>query len=116
MRAWSIVLALGAVGCDVLPGKEDRVEQILALEGDPEQGQEVYATSCVECHRESGLGEADPDDPGIGESLQEALGEGDEELVEVVLHGKEEMPAFEDVLTDQQIADVLAYVHEGLFP
>lgn len=108
-RGLALVAALMMVGCDEEKGGDARVDDILALTGDPAAGEAVYTTNCEECHRASGMGVDDPVDPGIGENFAE-VDEEDEELVPVILYGEGEMPAFEDILTDQEIADVLAYV------
>jgi mono/diheme cytochrome c family protein len=86
-------------------GKDDRVDEILALDGDADAGAEVFASTCAGCHGADGGG-------GSGPNLQ---GEDEvEEVTEVVLYGEEEMPGFDGDLTDQEIADVVAYVTEAL--
>ncbi|MBL8618604.1 MAG: c-type cytochrome [Deltaproteobacteria bacterium] len=50
-------LALGLVACG---GKEGRVEEVLALEGDATSGAEVYAVNCAGCHGADGGGGSGP--------------------------------------------------------
>ena len=118
MRAgcWVLVVAATMAACNGKEPGADRADAILALEGDPTNGQAVYEANCAVCHAESGLGEDDPTSPGVGMNLTDAAGEVEEdpEFVEIILNGKEEMTAFADILTDQEIADVLAYIHDGL--
>lgn len=82
----------------------DRAEGILALEGDATAGEAVYVAECASCHGEDGGGGSGP----AVNTESEAS-----EIVEVVLEGEEEMPAFPD-LSDQAIADLTAYVIEVL--
>jgi mono/diheme cytochrome c family protein len=113
--AWAVVIA---AACEELEERstDERVEAILALDGDPASGEAIYAETCAGCHAESGLGVDDPTEPGIGENLTEVVeAEDDTEFVRAILEGEGEMPAFADELSDEEIADVLAYIHEALF-
>jgi mono/diheme cytochrome c family protein len=83
-------------------GVSARVDSILALSGDATAGATVYENHCASCHGADGRGASGP---GI-------LGEEAEEVVDVVLYGEEDMPAFADTLEDQEIADVTAWVSE----
>lgn len=116
MRGWVVVLAAGALSCDLVKPTENRAEDILGLTGEPVHGEAVFVANCVECHRLSGLGVDDPADPGAGQNLTEAAGEVEEdaEFVEIILDGEEEMPGFGATLDDQEIADVIAYIHDSL--
>lgn len=91
-----LLLVLG--GC-----AEDRAKTILGLDGDATAGAEVYAANCAACHGEDGTG-------GTGSDLTAGAIDS-EAIVEIVLYGGDGMTAFEDILSDQEIADVVAYVH-----
>lgn len=91
-------LALGLVACG---GKEGRVEEVLALEGDATNGAEVYAVNCAGCHGADGGG-------GSGPNIQGE--DSEEEVASVVLEGEDEMPSYDGDLTDQEIADFVAFV------
>ncbi len=95
--AWA-ALALGLVACG---GKEGRVEEVLALEGDATNGAEVYAVNCAGCHGADGSGGSGPNIQGEDE---------EEEVASVILEGEDSMPSFDGDLTDQEIADVVAFV------
>jgi mono/diheme cytochrome c family protein len=89
---------LAAAGCPSAEG--DRIDTILALTGDPVEGERQYGANCESCHGVGATG-------GSGPSL---VGEDEpEEFVDVVLSGEGSMPGF-DALPDQDIADMLAYV------
>jgi mono/diheme cytochrome c family protein len=103
-----MVVACGGGG----GGETTRTDAILALDGDATAGATVFSDNCALCHAASGLG---VDDGGTGTNLTEAAGETSEdaEFAGIILNGEGNMPAFSD-LTDQEIADVLAYIHDGL--
>jgi mono/diheme cytochrome c family protein len=104
------------IGAAVLLTGCGRTGGILALEGDPTNGAAVYNANCSTCHAESGLGSSDPDHPGTGIDLTAVAGNPDldSEYVKAILKGGATMTPFGDILSDQDIADVLAYVHDGL--
>lgn len=81
---------------------EDRVKTITDLTGDATAGADVFAANCASCHAADGTG-------GTGPDLT-AEAEDPAEIAEYVLYGEDEMPAFDGDLTDQEIADVVAYV------
>ena len=102
----------------------------LALTGDATKGAEIFKTNCVSCHGEQG--KAPVDNPGSTDGTVPSLNPIDEALVNAdaktfaanidlyIEHGSTpegsgpalKMLAFGDTktLTDQDIADVIAYV------
>jgi mono/diheme cytochrome c family protein len=119
-----VALALGLLGAGCLDGTEtsatpDSVVGTLAttttsaadlpalkLEGDPTAGKAVFTSAgCVGCHTLADAGATGT----VGPNLDEA--KPDKELaVTRVTKGMGAMPPFAGQLTDQQIADVAAYV------
>jgi mono/diheme cytochrome c family protein len=76
-----------------------------SVEGDPAAGGAIYATQCAACHGPNGEG-------GFGPNLiDSAVADSYPRTVEQVTDGQGPMPAFEGTLSDEQIADVAAYVH-----
>jgi cytochrome c553 len=78
-----------------------------ASEGDPVAGKEVFlgASACGGCHTLADAGASGT----VGPNLDEAM--PDNELVlDRVTNGQGGMPSFSSTLTEQQIADVAAYV------
>ena len=75
------------------------------LEGDPVAGKVVFTTNCGACHTLSDAGTSG----SVGPNLDDA--KPDEALVvDRVTNGQGVMPPFGSTLSDQQIADVAAYV------
>lgn len=84
--------------------KDDRVTTILGLTGDTAAGETIYTTNCSGCHGADATG-------GSGPSLIDAYATGeDEEMMDYIINGDGDMPAFGESLADQDIADVWAYV------
>lgn len=85
-------------------GAETGPDAVLALEGDAAAGEELYTTHCSACHG---------DDGNSGTVGEDIAGEGDEEMASAMWNGKEdgEMPSFQETLTEQEMADIIAYVN-----
>lgn len=99
MRSWMVVAAVvGLVAC---AGDKSGTD----LTGDPVAGEAIFADNCAVCHGADGTGGSGPD----------VTGESDEaEIREIVTDGSGEMTAFGDLLSEQEIADVAAYVAQSL--
>jgi cytochrome c551 len=112
-----LVVALGAVGCG---GGEDEtatpetVEGTMpaatgAAEGDPEAGKAVFAEAgCGGCHVFTPAESTGTTGPNLDESDVDFEG-----AVAQIRTGGGGMPPFEGQLSDQQIADVAAFVTQG---
>ena len=80
-----------------------------AVAGDPEAGADVFASAgCGGCHVLSAAGSKG----NVGPSL-DAVKPSEALVIQRVTQGMGAMPPFGEQLTDQQIADVAAYVHES---
>jgi mono/diheme cytochrome c family protein len=91
-------------GCGGPP--DPRVEGIVSLTGSSVAGETVFTSQkCGDCHGKAGRGGFGPD-----------LGSGDvhatpkDELANTLLQGRLFMPSFKAKLSDQDVADVLAFV------
>lgn len=97
---------LNLTGCAGEDGGDD-VDAILALNGVVASGATVYDAQCKVCHGADGAG------GGSFPSLVAMVpGQGDEEIVSIVLEGEAAMPEFRSKLSDQEVADLLAYLRE----
>jgi mono/diheme cytochrome c family protein len=70
-------------------------------------GQEIFASTCVICHGEDGQG-------GHGGGAPLAAVTNPAAAIQTITAGRNTMPAFDGVLTPEQIRDVAAYVVERL--
>ena len=105
VRAVQVLVALALAGCGGTDATEADLERLeLAFESaDVALGSEVFGDSCSVCHGSDGGG-------GVGA----ALGGVDERLsvrnhLSVVWTGRGSMPPFGGILTDAEIAAVVAY-------
>ena len=106
MKTFSLLalVALTLVGC----GTEDttdtssalRISDIAALTGDATAGLAVYETNCTSCHGVDAAGGSAPGLAGINTSI--------DDQIDITLNGLGTMSGY-DFLTDQEIADVIAY-------
>lgn len=103
---WRSGLWLGSlvwVGACAAEVDTARVDDVLALEGDPEVGEAVYGDNCERCHT---------DGEGVGQAPYSEVvpASTDEALVTAILEGPGFMPSFDEDLSDQDIADLVAYM------
>jgi cytochrome c553 len=73
--------------------------------GDPAAGREVFLSNCGSCHTLADAGTTGTVGPNLDSSSPPT-----ELVVERVTNGMGVMPSFADTLSEQQIADVAAYV------
>lgn len=102
----TILFTLFSAACD--GGKQ--VDDILALEGDAENGALVWADNCAACHAADGTGGQGPDLVSL--LVNNGAEEEHPDFTEMILGGEGDMPSFADTLTDQEIADILAWLDE----
>jgi cytochrome c553 len=78
-------------------------------EGDPAAGEEIFASAgCGNCHTFEPAGSSGTVGPSLDDSQVSF-----EQAVEQIRSGGGGMPAFEGDLSDQEIADVAAFVTQG---
>ena len=113
LRDWVAILALVALaGCDVERRKSD-VE--LGLNPQQAAGRKLYDNYCDRCHEPySSRGKKGPSLKGVFKRQylsQSGLPANDERMTDIVKFGRAKMEGFGQVMTDQQIKDLLAYLH-----
>jgi mono/diheme cytochrome c family protein len=111
MGRWLAVAMLFATACkeeeEPAPPEEDRVDVILGLEGEIASGTSLYDEHCAGCHGADGLG-------GVGTDLVEQLAIlSEEDVVRTIVEGRGIMPAWGETQSDQEIADVVAYIYDA---
>ena len=96
---WMLVVFF-AFGC-----ASEKANTIADLEGDATSGATLYAAHCKACHGE------DASSGSVNKNIVEELSHGDANVIQIILYGEDSMPAFENTLSDQDIADIVAYLH-----
>jgi mono/diheme cytochrome c family protein len=108
----ALMLLGGALlGCRSAPPRKDPAT--LNLTAQEERGRRLYVQHCEYCH--------DPDDPSKrnGPSMVDlyrkplmpsGIPARDDKVREVILDGRRMMPGYRSALTDQQVADMIAYM------
>lgn len=109
-----VVSLLGAVlliGCSVERRKSDAE---LGLNQEQAQGRRVYDQHCIRCHEPyASRSLQGPSLKGIFSKkyLPSGLPANDDRMADVILMGKAKMPSFRPALTQQQLQELLAYLH-----
>jgi mono/diheme cytochrome c family protein len=89
-----------------------------ALTAQEAEGKHLYQVRCAHCHEDNDLGlkKIPPNLHGVfsQNTLPSGAPASDIEVSRVVLDGKGMMPAFDGRFTDQQMSDLLAYLHTNL--
>jgi mono/diheme cytochrome c family protein len=113
LRVSVVVLTLLALaGCDVERRKSDAE---LGLNPQQAQGRKLYDDYCDRCHEPySSRGKKGPSMKGVFKHQYlsiSGLPANDERMTDIVKNGRAKMEGFRQVMTDQQISDLLAYMH-----
>jgi mono/diheme cytochrome c family protein len=113
LRVSVVILALLALaGCDVERRKSDAE---LGLNQQQTEGRKLYDNYCDKCHEPySSRGKKGPSLKGVFKQQYLSLSglpANDERMTEIVKFGRAKMEGFGQVMTDQQIKDLLAYLH-----
>jgi mono/diheme cytochrome c family protein len=113
LRASVVVLAfLALAGCDAERRKSDAE---LGLNPQQAEGRKLYDNYCDRCHEPySSRGKKGPSLKGVFKQQYlsvSGLPANDERMTDIVKNGRAKMEGFRQVMTDQQIQDLLAYLH-----
>jgi mono/diheme cytochrome c family protein len=100
--------ALGSAGCRSLPPSKPEAQ----FTPEEARGAQVYRVKCAKCHRPNDTRPLNG--PGLQaltkvESMPSGAPPTDERMSNVILHGRNMMPA--TPLSDDQMNDLLAYLH-----
>jgi mono/diheme cytochrome c family protein len=99
-------------GCEKDPALMSDAE--LGLNAQQAQGRRVFNVHCLVCHPAySTQGNKGPGLKGLykKEYLPSGLTPTDEHVEQTIIRGRNMMPRFGDQLSQQEIADVIAYLH-----
>jgi mono/diheme cytochrome c family protein len=107
-----ILALLSASGCDVERRKSNAE---LGLNTRQSAGRKVYDDYCDRCHEPySSRGKKGPGLKGMFKKQylsESGLPANDDRVTDIVRFGREKMPGFGQALNQQQISDLLAYLH-----
>jgi mono/diheme cytochrome c family protein len=108
--AMAALLAL--VGCDVERRKSDAE---LGLNPQQAEGRKVYDNYCDRCHEPySTRGKKGPGLKGIFKNQYlplSGLPASDDRVTDIIKYGRAKMEGFGQVMTDEQVKQLLAYLH-----
>jgi mono/diheme cytochrome c family protein len=105
------VISLILTACDAEPRKSDAE---LGLNPQQAYGRRVYDARCAECHfAYSKRNLRGPSLNGLFKKqfMTNGMPANDERVTDIILLGRAKMPAFQQKLTQQQLDDLLAYLH-----
>jgi len=105
------LIAILLIACDVEPRKTDAE---LGLNPQQAAGRRVYDARCADCHfaySKSNL--KGPSLNGLFKKpfMKNGMPANDERVTDIILLGRAKMPAFQNKLTQQQLNDLMAYLH-----
>jgi mono/diheme cytochrome c family protein len=108
----ALIALLTLTGCDVERRKSDAE---LGLNPQQAEGRRLYDNYCDRCHEPySSRGKKGPPLKAVFKQQYlplSGLPANDERVGEIVKYGRSKMEGFGRVLSDQQIKDLLAYMH-----
>lgn len=109
----AIILSFAwVIGCEVERRKSD---QELGLNAQQATGRRIYDAECDRCHEPySSRGKKGPSLKGVFQHKYLALSglpANDDRVTDIVRLGRNEMPAYSQKLSQQDIQDLLAYLH-----
>ena len=107
-----LLVCLVACGCEVERRKSDPE---LGLNPQQAAGHHIYEQNCERCHSAySSRGRQGPSLKGVFQKPflgQSGLPANNERIGQIIRLGRNKMQGFGNVLTDDQIGDLLAYLH-----
>lgn len=107
----AILLVTFLSACDSEPRKTDAE---LGLNAQQAQGRRVYDTRCADCHfAYSTHSLRGPSLHGLFKHpfMKNGMPANDDRVTDIILLGRAKMPAFQNKLTQQQLDDLMAYLH-----
>ncbi len=101
----ALALLIAAAGCN-----SSKPEVATSLTPQQVTGQQIFNQTCAVCHRN---GEHGPNLVGLYKKryMTNGMPVNDDRVRDTIRMGRAMMPAFGDVLNQQQLEDVIAYLH-----
>jgi mono/diheme cytochrome c family protein len=113
-RYGTAVLLFGSVFLAACTVERRKSDAELGLNTQQAAGRRVYDQNCIRCHEPySSQSLQGPSLRGIFKKkyFPSGLPANDDRMNDIVLMGKAKMPSFRPALNDQQLQDLLAYLH-----
>lgn len=93
---------------------DPRIDAVRALAGDAASGEQLYLAECITCHLADGTGRTNE---GAGKDLTDWLPRNpDAAAIDAILSGRQGMLAYDGVYSDQDVADLIAYLRATFDP
>jgi mono/diheme cytochrome c family protein len=105
------LIAIVLSACDVEPRKTDAE---LGLNPQQAAGRRVYDARCADCH--FAYSKSNLKGPSLNglfkrQFMRNGMPANDDRVSDIILLGRAKMPAFQNKLTQQQVSDLMAYLH-----
>lgn len=117
-RLWLTLAIISALGLAIIPGctvERRKSDAELGLNLQQAAGRKIYDQYCDRCHEPySTKGKKGPGLKGVFQHKYlrlSGLPATDERVTDIIRLGRNEMPAYSQTLNQQQIDDLLAYLH-----
>lgn len=108
----ALLMLVALAGCEV---ERRRSDAELGLNPQQSSGRKIYDNYCDRCHRPySTKGKKGPGLKGIFQHQYLSLSglpANDERVADIIRSGRPDMPGYSQVLSQQDIQDLLAYLH-----
>ncbi len=113
-RCGTAVLLLGALMLAACSMERRKSDAELGINAQQAAGRRVYDQNCLRCHEPySSTSLQGPSLKGVFKKkyFPSGMPANDDRMTDIVLMGKAKMPSFRPALNDQQLQDLLAYLH-----
>lgn len=100
-----------ALGCNA---EKKEPAPAAKMSEEQERGRRAFAATCTVCHEiQSSAAKQGPSLQGLFKkrSLPSGAPANDDRVRDAILYGRRDMPAYQYFFNDQQINDVIAYLH-----
>ncbi len=111
--ALAVIAAIFLVACESSP-PPPKSDAELHLTEQQARGRRLFDQSCAQCHRAySGEAQVGPSLQGVfkKQALPSGTPANDDRVRENILLGRAKMPGFRNLFSDDQVDDLIAYLH-----
>jgi len=107
---WIALSGVASVLAFAMACRSSKPEMTVSLTPQQQAGQQIFNQTCAVCHRN---GEHGPNLVGLYKKryMSNGMPVNDDRVRDTIRMGRAMMPAFGDVLNQQQLEDVIAYLH-----